>query len=82
MITLVRAIQTCSACPSQWDAWDAAGNYYYLRYRWGHGTITQYPDADSLDLRAPDVQFSYGDSLDGVISLEDFAEKAGITLNL
>jgi hypothetical protein len=42
MITIVRAVQTCQACPSQWDAWDADGNYYYLRYRSGCGSVTQY----------------------------------------
>lgn len=41
-ITIVRAVQTCMACPSQWDTWDADGNYYYLRYRSGYGTVTQY----------------------------------------
>ena len=28
---LVRVVETCHACPSQWDAWDAACRYYYLR---------------------------------------------------
>ena len=41
-VTLVRAVQTCVACPSQWDAWDADGNYYYLRYRSGHGSVRRY----------------------------------------
>lgn len=46
MITLVRAIQTCIACPSQWDAWDADGNYYYLRYRHGRGEMRQYKSSE------------------------------------
>jgi len=49
MITIVRVIQTCQACPSQWDAWDADGNYYYLRYRSGYGTVTQYKTENWLD---------------------------------
>jgi len=39
VITLVRLEQTCSTCPSQWDAWDADGTYYYIRYRWGCLTV-------------------------------------------
>jgi hypothetical protein len=31
-------------CPSQWDAWDEEGNYYYLRYRHGYGEMRQYKD--------------------------------------
>lgn len=34
-IKIARITQTCEACPSQWDMWDTAGNYYYVRYRWG-----------------------------------------------
>jgi hypothetical protein len=46
MITLVRATRTSWACPSQWDAWDAEGNYYYLRFRYGTGQMRQYKSAD------------------------------------
>jgi hypothetical protein len=37
-VRLVRLVQTCTACPSQWDAWAEDGTYYYVRYR--HGTLT------------------------------------------
>lgn len=46
---LVRAIQTAMGCPSQWDAWDEEGNYYYLRYRHGWGEMTQYKDENWVD---------------------------------
>lgn len=39
---IVRAVQTAMACPSQWDAWDEEGNYYYLRFRHGIGQMRQY----------------------------------------
>lgn len=42
-ITLVKAVKTSSACPSQWDAWDAEGRYYYLRYRHGVGSVESAP---------------------------------------
>jgi hypothetical protein len=39
VITIVKAVQTSMACPSQWDAWDEEGRYYYLRYRHGCGSV-------------------------------------------
>lgn len=71
-ITLTRAVQTCYACPSQWDAWDADENYYYLRYRWGVGTVER-------DHRVI-AEFDTGDSLDGSIDLAEFARRAGLRL--
>lgn len=100
-IVLIRTVQTAIACPSQWDAWDADGNYYYLRYRHGYGEMRQYQDEnwvdapwkDDIDKSVPGwgiyantayvrtvAVFEHGDPLDGVISLEEFAEKAGIGL--
>lgn len=49
MITIVKAVQTSMACPSQWDAWDAEGNYYYLRYRGGCGSVDQYATENWVD---------------------------------
>jgi hypothetical protein len=34
MIRIKDIVQTCIACPSQWDMWDEDGKYYYVRYRW------------------------------------------------
>lgn len=45
-ITIVRAIETCSAVPNQWDCWDKDGNYWYLKYRSGRGTISRTYDID------------------------------------
>src|SRR6266536_819421 len=85
MIVLVRVVQTCMACPSQWDAWDADGNYYYLRYRSGHGEIRRYRTehwVDSTDDEYVETvgSFDYGHPLDGSIDLTDFARLAGIAL--
>lgn len=94
MITIVRAVQTCTACPSQWDAWDADGNYYYLRYRHGHGEVTQFRDedwwkakdwggySDNPGFIGQVAQFSHGDPLDGLIELDEFARLAGMLLEL
>lgn len=84
-ITLARVVQTCGACPSQWDAWTADGQYLYLRYRFGVGTVDAYdgPDSDSWDV-APDghvAQFEDVDEpLNGTIELAEFCERAGLQL--
>lgn len=49
MITIIMAVQTSMACPSQWDAWDEAGNYYYLRFRHGYGAVRRYQTENWVD---------------------------------
>ncbi|MEU4578960.1 hypothetical protein [Nonomuraea sp. NPDC023979] len=82
MIVLTKVVQTCYACPSQWDAWDADGRYYYLRYRFGVGTVEMQPgpDADTWTDRPPLASFKHGGDLAGTISLADFMALAGLTL--
>src|SRR5277367_32208 len=61
MIRLARAIQTSWACPSQWDAWDTDGNYYYLRFRHGWGEMIHFQTENWLDAKYPedtDLTFS------------------------
>lgn len=90
MVTLVRARQTSVACPSQWDAWDGAGNYWYLRYRGAFGSARQYAQGPAwyLDESYPEpaetLSFDNEDAdpLDGCIGLEEFARRAGLTLAL
>lgn len=72
-ITLTRTVQTCWGCPSQWDAWDADGTYYYLRYSWGTGTVER--NGNEVVAR-----FSCAPGWDGIIELEEFARLAGIKL--
>lgn len=78
LVTIVRAVQTCYACPSQWDAWDSEGTYWYLRYRFGSGTMsrTKGGTADSV------LSFATDDALDGSITLEEFCQQIGVTLDL
>lgn len=84
-VTLVRVVQTCMACPSQWDAWDADGNYYYLRYRSSHGSVRRYHSENWVESGGDEyvetvADFTYGHPFDGHISLEEFAHLAGIAL--
>lgn len=74
-IILVRAVQTCYACPSQWDAWDADGGYWYLRFRHGRGTMGR----DTTENRLA-FSVDYEETgLDGAISLEEFCRRIGVT---
>jgi hypothetical protein len=75
-LTIIRAVRTSTACPDQWDAWDADGNYWYLRYRGGRGTAGRTHDIDYAE---------FGFFLDDKpvdIELDEFCEHAGITLLL
>jgi hypothetical protein len=82
-LTIVKAVQTCRACPSQWDAWDTDGNYWYLRYRFSHGTAEQQPgpDFETWARKEPEIEFSTDRGpYDGTIELEEFCELASIRL--
>ncbi|WP_329301842.1 hypothetical protein OG410_29305 [Streptomyces sp. NBC_00659] len=85
---LTRVVQTCSAYPSQWDAWTADGQYLYLRYRHGVGCVEWHPgpedDADTPDswnegLSGLLIEWDDGTE-SGVIGLEDFLVAAGLVL--
>ncbi|MEV2254481.1 hypothetical protein AB0I94_28535 [Streptomyces sp. NPDC050147] len=85
---LMRVVQTCSASPSQWDAWTADGQYLYLRYRHGGGCVEWHPGSGDDD-DTPDswnkgrsgllVEWDDGTG-SGAISLEDFLATAGLAL--
>jgi hypothetical protein len=91
-ITIVRAINTCNAVPSQWDSWDSEGRYWYLRYRFGHGTAEHFEEGptwyekqqpgDPIPRAKESHEFLYGSSLDGSIDLEGFCHQIGFKLVL
>ncbi|KUF18451.1 hypothetical protein [Streptomyces silvensis] len=84
MITLVRVVETCRACPAQWDAWDTEGRYYYLRYRFGQGTVDTYanPDPETWDgVEGGVAQFADPDEpMRGTIELTEFLHRAALRL--
>lgn len=90
-IIIVRAVQTCEACPSQWDAWDADGRYWYLRHRHSVGAAWQYdsPDCETWDERPPVLRYeidweseSTEEIGDGYVSLREFCRRTGLNLAL
>ncbi|WP_432130622.1 hypothetical protein [Streptomyces tendae] len=70
---IARVVQTCFACPSQWDAWTIDGDYLYLRYRWGVGTID---DEHGTNI----TRFTISDPYGGVIGLDEFARRTGLVI--
>ncbi|MEV4969828.1 hypothetical protein [Streptomyces scopuliridis] len=80
---LVKVVRTCRACPSQWDAWRADGQYLYLRYRHGVGSVEAQPgpDTDTWN-ESGDVLLAEWDdgTSSGDISLEEFLALAGLEL--
>jgi len=82
-VIIVKAIETCAAAPSQWDAWDLDGNYWYLRYRHSRGTAERQPGPDwqTWTLKEPNISFQAqeGDA-DAWMDLETFYERAGLNL--
>lgn len=85
-VILVKVIETCGACPSQWDAWDADGNYWYLRYRGNRGSAKRErnPDWTTWTDGPPNIFFDTSDEygpLHGVMSLTEFCRRAGLNLH-
>jgi hypothetical protein len=85
-LMLVRVVQTCSAHPSQWDAWTAEGHYLYLRYRHGEGCVERHPgpDTDTPDswnegLSELLVEWDDGTG-NGDIGLQAFLAASGLAL--
>jgi hypothetical protein len=87
-VTITSAVQTCAGMPSQWDAWDAEGQYYYLRFRHGQGTIRREPSQDLSTWAWPKSEgdlvgsFEDGDEWAGIIELDEFCRRAGVVLAL
>ena len=85
-VIIVKAVRTCISCPSQWDAWDLDGNYWYLRYRSGRGSAERQPGPDlrTWTDREPNIRFEIPEDMPygGSIDLPDFCERAGLNLAL
>ncbi|MFD9509945.1 hypothetical protein [Streptomyces mirabilis] len=82
-VILARVAQTSGGFPSQWDAWTTGGQYLYLRYRHGEGTVEQHPseDIDTWDGEESRLWTKWDDGTDGGrIELTDFLALAGLRL--
>lgn len=78
---LATAIRTCIACPSQWDAQDDEGQYWYLRFRHGKGTAERQPSPDVKTWTTRKAEFYFTTrEHDGYIELNEFCRLAGIEI--
>ncbi|MFC9634317.1 hypothetical protein ACFTY8_34945 [Streptomyces mirabilis] len=80
---ILARVQTSGRFPSQWDAWTTGGQYLYLRYRHGEGTVEQHPseDTDTWDGEESRLWTKWNDGTDGGhIELTDFLALAGLRL--
>ena len=82
---IIEIKQTCAACPTQFEAVTDRGKFLYMRFRYGRGYVKQFDSREGLNgdefFSAPIIaEFAHGDSLLGVISLEEFLELADLEL--
>ena len=78
MIKVISLQSTCYASPSQWEGHLDSGKMIYMRYRWGHLTITvsKSPTTNVMDAISGIEVFSkqLGDNFDGYITIETVKE--------
>jgi hypothetical protein len=95
MINIVKMVETCGGCPSQWEGWDDEGAYYYFRYRWGYLRVDTAPTEKDWD--SP-LALAYGakptgkcetiygeqigDDMDGFMTYSDLTEALKSIVNL
>ncbi|WP_329613659.1 hypothetical protein OG244_10730 [Streptomyces brevispora] len=82
-MTLVRVVKTCAGCPVQWDAWTPDGQYLYLRYRHGVGSVERQPceDPGTWHDDPSETVAEWDDGAgSGQIELLDFLDRAGLSL--
>lgn len=79
MIEINELVQTCMACPSQWEFYTFDNRPVYVRYRWGflsvsvgkkYGTFT-----DAIMDGAIIIGKEIGNSMDGYIKWEQVKEE-------
>lgn len=77
ILKLRKVVQTCSACPSQWDARTPDGRDVYVRYRSSHLSIhvASRRGQDALDGREA-FYFYTGRGMDGQMEWKEVCELA------
>lgn len=75
---ITNLVQTCGACPSQWEALTDDGRGVYVRYRWGYLSICVSNQPGEHGLEGREVySVKMGDNLDGLIDWEVVAPIIG-----
>lgn len=85
---VIELIQTCLACPSQWEGKTNDNREIYIRYRWGRLSIDLGQEGvehlKHSDLRGMNVLFEekIGDEFDGVLEYEELKGLLATRLHL
>lgn len=80
MTRLSSLVQTCSFCPSQWEAVDAdTGEHIYIRYRWGLLTIGRGATIDDAVADYSHDGIEWGDDLDGTMTTSEMLRLLDLT---
>lgn len=70
---VTKLVQTCTACPSQWEGELDNGDEFYVRYR--HGNFT-------VDINGKEVIYKEINRMaDGFMEEEEMLREAGFTLS-
>ena len=74
--------QTCSVCPSQWEANTADGRKVYIRYRWGQLRVgvgdTLYDAVDDAMSVDTEPVFEHENDYHGEMTNEEMLERTGL----
>jgi len=75
MWKVTNIVETCFACPSQWEGKTEDGHTIYIRYRWGHLSVrVSYSTSEDISdavMGKEIISLSYGDGMSGVMSYEE-----------
>lgn len=77
MLRVRSVMQTCEACPSQWEGRSDDGRPVYARYRFGRLTVRLGPvDGDISSAVTGDVVvgLNHGEELDGTLTYEELIQ--------
>lgn len=80
-VVLTQIEMTCNGCPSQWEATDAEGNDYYVRFRWGCLRVVRNgvcgPPIDEGEVIYNE---QVSDEYDGIMDTPTMLEHTGMTV--
>ncbi len=62
-----KLVQTCEACPSQWEGYTDENEKVYIRYRWGYLSV----EIDDKEIFGKKI----GVELDGILSFQELKQK-------
>lgn len=78
MIKITKLVQTCEACPSQWDGLTDDNRAVYIRFRWGQLSICLGKQNDTSEFAALEGETIYceqiSDGLDGILATKEMKE--------